>query len=536
MVAKNVGEMLKDHVTLELECLDRMYLNGYVPRLQYPGGFASFVQVDMGLPVVSTSAVAPMSKGFVRQIEKFAQDGDIELLKFQRGTRKDDLAQEKLANFQGSEGVLFIGKAQEKASVFRTEVRRNKTGERYPWVVRGSAMPNHYYFYLLDEDFGPMFIKFCSYFPYGIKVCLNGHEWLQRQLAKEGLDYQRLDNGILSCSDEARMQELSNQLDEECIEAVFRKWLKRLPNPFTQAMQDNGCEYALSIVQAEFALTQVFDRPSAGRQFFEEIMRDHLDLGRPENIQLIFDRRITKRTQSPFKTRIITQGVLPSLNVYYKWSRIKQYFKEGRALRTETVINNTRDFDVNRGLCNLGKLRQIGFSANRRLLSVQNLSHNCMIGEAVFSQVTTPVAVDNQRASGLRFGDPRAMALMNALCLFLTLPHGFRNRHLRACIAQLLGKDPAEYKPGSMTYDLRRLRLHGLIQRVPGTLRYFVTEKGIKVAAFYTKVYARVFRPALSVQPQRSPGLRLVPTKLPKGIRNVEAAVTSLLSEARMVS
>jgi hypothetical protein len=538
MVAKNVGEMLKDHVTLEVECIDRLYLNGYIPRLQTPGGLAYLVKEDLGLPVVSTTAIAPMSHAFVRNIEKFAKEKGVELIKFAKGVRKDDLAKEKLAGFQGKEGVLFIGKAQERASVFRTETRWTQAGQRYPWVVRGTAIPNHYYFYLVDEDFGPMFIKFCSYFPYAVKVCLNGHEWLQMQLAKEGIGFERLDNGILSCQNPSRLKQLAGQLGEDQIEAVFSKWLARLPHPFPPRLQQDCYRYQLSIVQAEFALTQVFDRPAAGRQFFEEIMRDHLDLGRPENIQLIFDRRITKRTESPFRTRVITQGVLPSLNVYYKWSRIKQYFKEGRALRTETVINNTYDFGIGRRLCNLPALCRIGFSANKRLLSVENLSHNCMIGEEVFSGVTSALQAGNQRVSGLRFGDPRVMALMNALCLFLTLPHGFRNRHLRACIAHLLGIDPAKYKPGSMTYDLRRLRLHGLIERVPGTLRYLVTERGVRVATFYTKVYARIFRPALSLEQfQRSPGaLRMVPTKLSPGLQDMGKAVDRLLREARMTA
>jgi len=398
-------------------------------------------------------------------------------------------------------------------------------------------MPNHYYFYLVDEDFGPMFIKFCSYFPYTVKVCLNGHEWLQKQLGKEGIGYQRLDNGILSCENVDRLKELCAELGEPQIDAVFRKWLARLPHPLSQPLQQIY-SYDMSIVQAEFALTQVFDRPAAGRQFFEEIIRDHLDLGRPENVQLIFDRRITKRTKSQFRTRVITQGVLPSLNVCYKWSRIKQYFKEGRALRTETVINNTKDFGVNRRLCNLPALSRIGFSANRRLLRVQNLSHNCMIGEEVFSSVTSAVKADNQRASGLRFGDSRVMALMNALCLFLTLPHGFRNKNLRACMAQLLGIDPANYKPGSMTYDLRRLRLHGLIERVPGTFRYFVTKEGIRVSTFYAKVYARIFRPALSIElvPHSSGGLRVVPIRESKGLRDIEKGLDRLLTEARMAA
>ena len=537
MVAKTVGEILENNVALEVEEIDRLYLNGYIPTLQAPGMFAHFVREILGMPIVSTSCVADISRSFVKQIEQFAKDEGLEIIKFSRKQRKDEVTQERLKSFDGKEGVLYIGKAQEKASVFRTERRVSNTGARHPWVVRGTAMPNHYYFYLVDEDFGPMFIKFCSYFPYAVKVCLNGHEWLKRQLEKEGIGYEPLDNGIRSCDDPQRLKELCKELDEHKIEAVFLKWLEKLPQPFSKEIQKCGYYYNLSIVQAEFALTQVFDRPMAGRQLFEEIIRDHLDLGRPENVQLIFDRRITKRTPSQFKTRVITQGVLPSLNVYYKWSRIKQYFKEGRALRTETVINNTKDFGVNRRLCNLSALCQIGFSANRRLLSVEKLSHNCMIGEEVFSSVTNSVEVCNLRASGLRFGDSRVMALMNALCLFLTLPHGFRNKNLRACIAQLLGIEPANYKPGSMTYDLRRLRLHGLIERIPGTFRYFVTEKGIKVSAFYSKVYARLFRPALSLQLDHHPEeSRTGPIREPKGLRVIAKGLDSLLTEARMAA
>ncbi|MCP4409489.1 MAG: hypothetical protein GY807_17405 [Gammaproteobacteria bacterium] len=319
------------------------------------------------------------------------------------------------------------------------------------------------------------------------------------------------------------------------MEEVFLKWQERLPHPFTKEIQQCGYVYNLSIVQAEFALTHVFDRPMAGRQLFEEVIADHLDLGRPEQVQLIFDRRITKRTPSQFKTRVISQGVLPSLNVYYKWSRIKQYFKQGRALRTETVINNTKDFAIGRRLCNLPALKKIGFSANRRLLNVEKLSHDCMIGDKVFHSVSSPIVVDEQRASALRFGDERVMALMNALCLFLTLPNGFRNRDLRLCVAQLLGEDPAKYKPGRMTYDLRRLRLHGLIKRLGNSLRYRVTDKGIKVAAFFTKIYSRVIRPALSCQGDLPPPTDS-PRIIPKGLRDLEKGIDRLLVDSRMAA
>lgn len=268
----------------------------------------------------------------------------------------------------------------------------------------------------MDEDFGPLFIKFCSYFPYAAKVCLIGHEWVKRQLAKEGIAFEALDNGVLSCDNPARLQALCDALDSAKIEAVFRKWLSKLPHPFRPEDRAAGYRYALSILQAEFSLTQVLDFPRTGRQFFEQIIRENLDLGRPDRVQLIFGRRITRRTPGTFRTRVLTEGVTPSVNVQYKHSKIKQYHKEGRALRTETTINDTYDFRIGRTLCNLPALREIGFTANRRLLDVQTLSHDCSLGEDRFQAVIRPTVTDGQRASALPFGDPRVLALCHALC------------------------------------------------------------------------------------------------------------------------
>jgi hypothetical protein len=530
MVAKNVAELLRNHVTLELECIDRMYLNGFVPGVQTAAGFAYFAKRQLGMPIPSTAAVAGMRDRFVAAIDAFVEREGIEVVEFAKGQRKDDIAQDRLARFKGREGVLFVGKAQEKANVFRTAKRRTSSGKSYPWIYRDTAMPNHYYFYLLDEDFGPLFIKFCSYFPYAVKVCLNGHEWVQRQLAKEGIAFQRLDNGILSCDDPERLQQLCNELDAARIDAVFRKWLARLPHPWAAEHREAGYRYQLSILQLELALTQVLDRPLAARQLVEEIIRDHLDLGRPSQVQLIFGRRVNSRTPGSFRTRVLTEDVFPSLNVYYKLSRIKQYLKLGRALRTEFVINNTYDFGIGRLLSNLPALRQLGFQANRRLLSVETVSHDCFVGEEVFATLSSPIERDGQRGAALRYGDPRTMALMSALCLFFNLPDGFRNRDLRALVAQLLGSDPATYKPGAMTYDLRRLRLHGLIRRVPRSQRYHLTALGARVAAFYAKLYARLLRPALAAEAPR--GQPSPSKRNSKAIAALENAIGLLLSEA----
>jgi hypothetical protein len=276
--------------------------------------------------------------------------------------------------------------------------------------------------------------------------------------------------------------------------------ISKLPHPFAAAHRAAGYGYQLSILQAEFALTQVLDRPRTARCFFEEVIRENLDIGRPDAMQLIFNRRVTRHTPG-FRTRVLAEGVVPSLHIQYKKSKVKQYHKEGQALRTETTMNDTYDFEIGRALHNLPALREIGFAANRRLLRVESLSHDCLIGGDLFHAINQPVVVKDQRTAGLRFGDRRTLALMQALCQIAVVPTGFRHRNFRPAVAKLLGRDPATYTTGQMTYDLRRLRLHGLIERVQHTHRYQATPLGVQVAVFYARFYARALRPALSLPP-----------------------------------
>src|SRR5262249_34224211 len=312
-VPKSVAAVLRDHVTLQVEGLDRMYLNVFVPKLQRELGVVAFLRYHRGHLFASSALLAPITDAFIEAIEAFTQEHALDLLPFAKGQRKDDVAAAYLADFDRPEGVLFVGKAQEKTPVFRTEKRRHPTtGQPYPWIVRSTAMVNHYYFYCVDRDFGPFFLKFCSYFPYNAKLCLNGHEYLKRQLAKEGIAFEALDNGILSCADPQRMQQIADGLDAAKIDALLRKWLARLPHPFTAEDRQAGYRYDISILQAEFSLTQVLDRPLTGRVFFEEVIRENLDIGRPDQVQLIFHRRVTKRTPGRFRTRVLTEGVTPT--------------------------------------------------------------------------------------------------------------------------------------------------------------------------------------------------------------------------------
>jgi hypothetical protein len=539
------AEVLADHVLFEIEAIDRMYLNLYQPRLQHGAGIAAFFVGHRGHRFASSALMAPMTAAFVADIEHFIAARGVDLVRFGRGQRKDDLTREYLRRAACDDRglvpgqVLYVGVAQEKQKVFRTRKRRNPvTGATYPWLVPATGVVNQYYFYCVDEDFGPVCVKFSGYFPYTGRLILNGNEYAQRQAAKAGLGFTALDNAFAAVDDVAAVQAICDGLDAAKITALAIKWLGILPPPFTAGDTAAGYGYELSVLQAEFSLTQTLDAPVAGRIFFDQVIRDNLDLGRPDRVSLIFDRRIHRRGKRPtpgrFRTRVITDGVTPSLHIDYKNSKIKQYHKLGRALRTETTINDTRDFGVAKGLSHLPELKEIGFTASRRLLSVQRISHDPAEGATALAALTQPViSPAGTRTAGMALTSPRVQALLAALCAFRLLPHGFTNRDLRTHLAPLLGLTPEAMTSGQISYDLRRLRIHGLIQRIPRTFRYQVTPTGIRQARFLTRLTGRLLIPGLAQLTDPSPP---APTQLRTADRAYDAAIDDLTRHAGLAA
>jgi hypothetical protein len=507
---RTAAEVLSDHVVFEIESIDRMLLHLFQPRLQYAPGVVNFFK-QRGWQYASSALMKPITDVFVANIHHYVAANDLDLVHFRKGERKDDIAKRYRAEAATAAGcrveelpeqVLFVGRAQEKTWVWRTQGRRDTTtGKSYAWLVRDTALVNQFYIYLVDDDFGPLFIKFCSYFPYNAKACLNGNEYAKRQAVKAGIGFTPLDNAFAEIADPSAVQAICDQLSAAAIERLVFKWLAKLPYPFTPDDEAAGYEYDVSVLQAEFSLTQVLDRPLSGRIFFDQLIHDNLDIGRPDRTSLVFDKRIfTGRklsTPSRFRTRVLTNGVVPSLHVDYKTCGIKQYYKGGRALRTETTINNPGDFGIGKRLSRLPQLAQVGYRANRRLLDVQRISHDPADGQAALDAITKPVITDTgTRIAGLRPLDPRCQALLKALCGFGLLPAGFTNRDLRTRLASLL--DVETITSGQMTYDLRRLRAHGLIERVPGTFRYTITDAGHRYARFLTRVHDRIWRTGLA--------------------------------------
>jgi len=522
----SIPELMDGHITLEVECLDRLYLNGYIGRLATPGGLVMFMRDQLGKPIPSPVVLGQITEKFRKEVKALADQGQIPIHPFTHKEKKDPIANRFRRERGTRDGIVFIGVAQEKTKAFNGR----KINGQFQFDRDKTVYVNHYYFYIDDEEFGPFFIKVCSYAPWGIKFCLNGHEWAKRQLEQKQIPYEALDNGFLSCADPRKLQEICDSLGPEQIDRVFRKWLARIPLPLRSQDRESGYDWSLSMWQVEVSLTQIFDRPVRGREFFEEVIRDNLDLGRPDRVQLVFDRVVTKKTPGMFRTRVIQDGVNPSLHIEYKNFDLKQYFKEGRGCRTEGTFRNPNDFGINKGLSNLPYLQKIGRQINRRLLEVERVSHNSGLSGDSIQRVVQPTVTENgEKAPSLKFGQPRVMALMLALTLFQHLIDGFHNRDLRSLVADLLGVASEQYTASQMTYDLRRLRLKGLIFRPPRTNRYFVTPHGWKVARLFSRLEARVFRPAMAMFTAND---AVLPFPLRQALERVDKQLDRLIYDA----
>jgi hypothetical protein len=531
----NINDVLDGHVALEIDCVDRLYLNAYVPNLQVSGQVKRFLEEHLGNPIPSPAIIEKIGNRFRHDVKAFAATNQIPVLALKKPDRSrwDDRKLDHVRPYLDAAerddrfGVVAIVVAQEFQWVYNATKRTGTSGGIWFEFTKAERRVGIYYFYVLDPEFGPGFIKICTYFPYPAKVWLNGHEWAKHQADRAGIGYTALANGFATCDDPDALQAICDRFGPGNVQRFFDRWIDVIPTPFTPADRAAGYWWELSMRQVEVSKTLVFDDPRRTRAFFEALVTDNIDIGRPERVSVVFglDRRGAKR-KTPHQTRVFTPGTDVHIDFRFKHSRVKQYLKEGRALRIETVINKPSDIAVLARLEHLPELIAKASAVNGRLLSVERAGQGCAIGSALFERIHQPYHREGQRTGALRFGDPRAMALTGALCAVVHTVTGFTNKSLRGLVAGLSDHD---YTTNQMTYDLRRLRLHGLIERIPHTNTYTLTPDGTRVAVFYPKVHDRVLRPLIAA-PDQPPA----PIELRRALGTIDRIINDYATNARL--
>lgn len=533
-----ISSLLADRVTLRVRSVDRIFLAGYVSSLQSEGLLVRFLlgrAKALGGTIPSPALLGDIGQRYVTAIEQYAAAGKIPLIRFAKGQRKEDVARAFLeaAERDGRHGVVVIGVAQEKAYAWKGWRKGGSDAHPHFEFGRQSVFVNHYYFYIRDPDWGHGFIKANAYAPFPVWVYLNGNEWAKQQAALAGLEFRPMDNAFRSCADPGALAAICDTLCHTHILEFFERWIGALPSPLTSA-ERRAHPYRLSVRQIEMSDTRVFDPPAAARGWFEQTIRDQLDPGRPDTVQIVFARKITSRTPGRFQTKVIDRGVEPVIQAHYKHSKVKQYLKGGCALRTETTVNDPYDFDIKRTLSaeTWQQLTGIGEQVNQRLIDHQLAACQCAPDPAALQAVVLPSTVDGRPAPALRFGDPRVMALLACLCCWQHLFQGLTNRSLHALVAGLI----PGYTPRQATYDLRRLRRNGLIAKIGRSRRYELTDHGRMIAVLFTKTHTRIVNPALAQLDPRLPDKIARTTPLGKPWREFDRALGELIKQAAIAA
>lgn len=545
-----VARVLAENVSLRITSADRIGIGAYIPALVHEGGLVAFLlnRARLRTPAGTIPSPALLDANHRRMIadfEDFLARSGVPVVRFRKGQVKEDIARpfQLAAAAEGRAGVVLVGKAQERTEAwagYKDPTNPHST-PRHPHFVfsRQSRVPDHWYFYGWDDNWGPFFIKLCPYAPYPSWIGANGHEWAKAQLAKAGVGFSALDNGLWRVDDPGVAHRITARLGAGHLQGLIGRWLPTLPSPLIPADRARGIDWAFSVRQLEISDTAVFDRPAAGRALFEAAIRDHLDLGRPDRIRIVFDRQVVTRGPRPtpgrFSTEVITRGVSPTIQIHYRSSKAKAYFKEGRALRVETTFNNANDVGVKKTLNadNWRALRRAGSAINARFAAALGEGEAGLPDASVLEDIVFPSHHGTQRAPGLRLGDPRVTALFGALSSFSTCWEGLTNRALRETMSGLLD---AEYSSAQATYDLRRLRLKGLIERIPGSQRYQVTAYGRRVATFFTRLVVRVVTPTLTELDALSRPTRRAPRPLAAAWRSYDRELTTLLKRSGLAA
>jgi hypothetical protein len=474
-----------------------MLLNAVVQPMQQPAIIVGFLDKYRQVPSITRAYFREVSDDYHRFVARLAATHRIPIVEPPKGVRREDWVEPFYQRFGARFGIAVILKSRENARVavsYPTASGGNRIEvcTRFVW---------QYYFYLRDQDWGRMFVRICPYFPFNARVCVNQHEWLARQLQREGIFFRKAANAFVQCADPDRLQQLADGLTSADLEVPIQGWLRELV-PFYASTDPNrvvDCVYRLFASQVEYCTNLIFKERAALDRMAERLLDLNRSIGRPDTLSTIFGSRITTAYRGGLKTRIADHHLgNPVIRSEYKASSIKQYVRDRDLLRTEATSYHTPDLGIGKSIHNLPQLRRVMGGINERYLAVQHDVLETYIDRGQLARLRQPtITPSGHRTPGLKLDDPRLLAVMQALTSFVHLARGgrFRTRDLHQRAAAALGLTTTTYRLGQLRYDLAKLRAKGLVVKVPKTQTYRLTTQGFRLCVLFLKLSQRVYGP-----------------------------------------
>jgi hypothetical protein len=484
-------------IRFQYSCFDRMLLNAVVQTMQQPPRIVGFLGKSRHVPSVTRAYLREISDDYHRFVARLAADQRIPIVEPPKGVRREDWVEPFYQRFGTRFGIVLILKSRENARV-AVSYPTSSGGNRIEVLTR---FVWQYYFYLRDQQWGRMFVRVSTYFPFNARVCVNQHEWLARRLQAESIPFRKAANAFVQCSDPERLQQLADGLTPTDLEVPVHRWLRELVPFYASADPNHASEsmYRLFASQVEYSTNLIFKERAALDRMAERLLDLNRGIGRPDKLSTVFGHRITKTYRGGLKTQIADHHLgNPVIRSEYKDSSIKQYVRDHRLLRTEATSYNTVDLGVGKSIRNLPQLRRVMRGINERYLAIQQDVLETYVDRGQLARLRQPtIAPSGRRTPGLKLDDPRLLAVMQALTCFVHVARGgrFRTRDVHQRTAEALGMATTTYRLGQLRYDLAKLRVKGLVIKVPKTQTYRLTPQGFRVCVLFLKLFQRVYAP-----------------------------------------
>jgi hypothetical protein len=480
----------RDSVRFAYSCFDRILCSGIIQPLQSGLTVKNFFE-QRGQAVNHRSLVA-LSGEYHRWLQHEAAARGVDIVDVDKGTRREDLVRPYYERLAGQPGLAVILRCREPE---RIAVSYAKRGDFVDLTRRWVGL---YYFYLQHPQCGRIFLRVCPYFPFNARLWLNGHDWLAARLSAEGIAFRRSDNAFTACAAPGRLQELADAFGPDDIAAAVGPLVHEFVPRLRQPDWPPYLQHRWFLTQVEYCHNLVFREGFNLARFFQRLLDHNRWLGRPDKVATIFRRRAFRPRTTESRVKVSMLGT-PVILTGFDWTSIKQYVREAQLLRTEVTCAQLTDLNLPKNIQNLPRVRAAFAGSIERYHNAQQDILETYVDHGHMERLRQPsVSPSGRRTPGLRLDDPRLLAVLHALTAFVyLLAQGcFRTKDLLGHVRAALGQP--SYTLSQLRYDLGKLRGKGLIERLPHTHTYRLTDQTYRLAVLYLKLYHRLYGPLTS--------------------------------------
>jgi hypothetical protein len=520
---------------------DRVVINGYLDYFKEESNVVHYFHHVRKQPVITKEVLRERTAHYVRWVKSYAAHRGlphhwVPYVK-RKPVRHEDLVGPALKHFCRAKrfGVYYILMSKERGRTFRSnQLRRATRDPNYRMIRSEFSLFRHYYFYIRDPVLGAFALRVGSFLPFQVCAYVNGHELIARELERRQIAFRKEDNAITAVQDPQALQRAANAFTAEVLAQRLNYWAFTLGPKFSRAekLACKGLYRSWAIQQVEYCWNVIFKKHFPIRHLFERCCELSLYSFTADWVAQIFGHRLTRRLKGKLQT--VLERMEHGRHVfraYWKNCCLRQYEKFRTYMRLEVLSNNLKDLNLRKGLSYLEEVRSTCQKILDRFAAAQTQNLNVHGHFDLLARLAKPVLLGQSKIAGIRLDQVRMMRLLEVLLRRgAGSLGGWNMKELRAAILDACELAPAQYRVSAIRYDMRKLRAHGLIERLPHSHRYRLTAKGQKVAILMTLLRKRVYGPLASSAFVHAPAPAPLPTaRIELAYRKADQAFQTLI-------